>query len=86
LRFPGGIGAGMDLDDSEGDIGEAIGIIYRDGEELRFGRKEAERDEHRWELDPASSDDWLQRTHDRSAGPAEELRHLSHRHRQRRPV
>lgn len=68
------------------DIGEALGLTYRDGEELRVGRKEAERDEHRWELDPASSDDWLQRSHDSGAGPSEEVRHLAHRHRERRPV
>lgn len=66
------------------EIGEAIGVTYRDDEELRVGRKEAERDEHRWELDPASSEDWLQRSHDLSGGPAEEVQHLTHRHRERR--
>jgi len=74
------------VDDIDADIGEAIGLTYRDGEELRFGRKEAERDEHRWELDPPSSDDWLQRTHEGGAGLSEEVRHLAHRHRARRPV
>ncbi len=62
---------------------EAIGVTYREDEELRFGQKEAERDEHRWELDPASSEDWLQRSHERSGGPADEVRHLTHRHRER---
>lgn len=40
------------------DIGRALGISYEDREELRGSDKVAERDKHRWELDPASSDDW----------------------------
>jgi len=28
---------------------------------LRFGEKERERDVHRWELDPASADDYEER-------------------------
>ena len=40
------------------DIGRALGINYRDDEELRGGEEVTERDRHRWELDPASSDDW----------------------------
>ena len=40
------------------DIGKALGINYRDDEELQGGEEVAERDRHRWELDPASSDDW----------------------------
>jgi hypothetical protein len=40
------------------DIGRALGINYRDDEELRGGEEVTERDKHRWELDPASSDDW----------------------------
>jgi hypothetical protein len=39
-------------------IGRALGINYRDDEELRGGEEVTERDKHRWELDPASSDDW----------------------------
>ena len=39
-------------------IGRALGINYRDDEELRGGDEVVERDRHRWELDPASSDDW----------------------------
>ena len=34
------------------EIGRAVGVTYQDGEPLRAGRKEEERDEHRWELDP----------------------------------
>jgi len=43
------------------DIGEALGITYRDGEELGLVDKERSRDTHRWELDPASSDDFIDR-------------------------
>jgi len=45
-----------------GDIGKSIGINYAEGEELKVGEKERERDRHRWELDPASSDDYQDRT------------------------
>lgn len=43
-------------------IGEAIGVTYADGEELNVGDKEERRDRHRWELDPASSEDYVDRT------------------------
>ena len=43
------------------EIGQALGINYRDGEELRLVEKERARDEHRWELDPASADDFNER-------------------------
>lgn len=39
-------------------IGRALGINYRDDEELRGGEEVTDRDRHRWERDPASSDDW----------------------------
>ena len=45
--------------------GRALGITYADDEELRPGFKEAARDEHRWELDPASSEDFAEREKDR---------------------
>lgn len=45
-------------------IGEAMGVAYADGEELKVGDKEADRDKHRWELDPASSEDYADRTND----------------------
>ena len=44
------------------EIGQALGVTYADDEELDVGRKEAERDKHRWELDPASADDYAERT------------------------
>ncbi len=40
------------------DIGRALGIQYQDNEELNPNEKILERDRHRWELDPASSEDW----------------------------
>jgi hypothetical protein len=48
------------------DIGLAMGVTYRDDEELKFGEKERSRDIKRWELDPASSDDYQDRVRDES--------------------
>jgi hypothetical protein len=39
------------------DIGRAAGLTYSDDEPLHSGDKLAQRDEHRWELNPASQDD-----------------------------
>ena len=64
------------------EIGSVIGLTYNDDEELRAGDKEHERDEHRWELDPASADDYGERIHDRPA--AEPVRHFRHEHPQKR--
>jgi len=43
------------------DIGRAVGIEYQDNEELKGEAKIIKRDRNRWELDPASSDDWDER-------------------------
>jgi len=43
------------------DIGRAVGIEYQDNEELKGEAKISKRDRNRWELDPASSDDWDER-------------------------
>ena len=43
------------------DIGRALGVEYHDNEELRGSDKVVERDKHRWELDPASSEDFRDR-------------------------
>lgn len=43
------------------DLGAAVGVTYEDNEPLKFGDKVAERDDARWELDPASSEDYQQR-------------------------
>jgi hypothetical protein len=40
------------------DIGKALGVQYQDDQELQGGDEIVERDKHRWELDPASSEDW----------------------------
>jgi len=43
-------------------IGKAAGVTYSEGEELKVGEKEERRDKDRWELDPASSEDYGDRT------------------------
>jgi hypothetical protein len=43
------------------EIGQAMGITYEDDEPLRGADKIEERDRHRWELDPASSEDYRDR-------------------------
>lgn len=48
------------------EIGEGMGITYADDEELKVGEKERSRDTKRWELDPASSEDYQDRTRDKS--------------------
>lgn len=64
---PGGSTPTPDQDVVE-EIGRAMGIMYRDDEELRCGEKERERDHHRWELDPASSEDYLDRSRNERTG------------------
>jgi hypothetical protein len=44
------------------ELGEAFGLLYDLGEELHCGDKEMERDRHRWELDPASAEDYGERS------------------------
>ncbi|HEV8394461.1 MAG TPA: DUF6335 family protein [Vicinamibacterales bacterium] len=43
------------------DIGLALGVEYEDSEELEGADKIVERDKHRWEDDPASSEDFEDR-------------------------
>ena len=43
------------------DIGKALGVEYQDNEELKAADKVAARDKHRWELDPASAEDYKDR-------------------------
>ena len=54
---PGGDNPTPDQDVVD-DIGHALGIEYGPTEELRGAIKVEERDKHRWELDPASSEDY----------------------------
>ncbi len=53
---PGGDNMTPDQDRVD-DIGKALGVEYADDEELMGGEEIAERDEHRWELDPESKKD-----------------------------
>lgn len=43
------------------EIGEALGLTYQDNEPLHTTDKVEERDRRRWELDPASSEDYSDR-------------------------
>ena len=43
------------------EVGEALGITYHDNEPLQGTEKIIERDRRRWELDPASSEDYNRR-------------------------
>ncbi len=54
---PGGDNLTPDQESVE-DMGEALGVSYQDNEELKGSDKVVERDKHRWELDPASADDY----------------------------
>lgn len=54
---PGGDNPTPDQDRVD-DIGRALGIEYADNEELKGADKIADRDRHRWELDPASAEDY----------------------------
>lgn len=57
---PGGDNPTPDQDRVD-DIGKALGVEYQDNEELRASDKIADRDKKRWELDPASSEDYRDR-------------------------
>jgi hypothetical protein len=45
------------------ELGLAAGLTYNDDEPLRAEEKIKERDRHRWELDPASAEDYSERSH-----------------------
>lgn len=57
---PGGDNPTPDQDIVE-NIGKALGVTYDDSEELKGSDKVVERDKHRWELDPASAEDYKDR-------------------------
>jgi uncharacterized protein DUF6335 len=57
---PGGDNPTPDQDIVD-DIGKALGVQYADNEELKGADKLIERDRKRWELDPASSEDYKER-------------------------
>jgi hypothetical protein len=54
---PGGDNPTPDQDVVD-EIGAALGVTYQDDEELKAADKITERDKHRWELDPASAEDY----------------------------
>jgi hypothetical protein len=58
---PGGDNPTPDQDVVE-EIGRALGVEYDDDEELKGSDKIIERDKHRWEYDPASAEDYRDRT------------------------
>jgi Family of unknown function (DUF6335) len=43
------------------ELGKAVGLTYQDNEPLDTTEKVDERDRHRWELDPGSSEDFNER-------------------------
>jgi hypothetical protein len=57
---PGGDNPTPDQDVVD-EIGHALGVEYDDNEELKGADKISERDKHRWELDPASSEGYPER-------------------------
>ena len=57
---PGGDNPTPDQDRVD-DIGRSLGVQYQDNEELRSSDKISDRDRRRWELDPASSEDYRDR-------------------------
>jgi hypothetical protein len=57
---PGGDNPTPDQDRVD-DIGRALGVEYEDNEELKSAAKLEKRDRNRWELDPASAEDYKDR-------------------------
>jgi hypothetical protein len=57
---PGGDNPTPDQDIVD-EIGQAVGLEYQDNEELGGEAKLEGRDRRRWELDPASSEDYKER-------------------------
>jgi Family of unknown function (DUF6335) len=47
-------------------LGEAVGVSYQDDEPLDPTNKVSKRDEHRWELEPQSSEDFDERSNQKS--------------------
>jgi hypothetical protein len=60
------------------DVGKLAGVMYAADEPLRPYTKEEQRDEHRWELDPASAEDFENRASDASPN-AERMLAMRHR-------
>jgi len=58
---PGGANPTPGMSDVD-DVGRALGLHYQDNEPLDMTEKMARRDDERWELDPASSEDYAERS------------------------
>lgn len=69
---PGGSNPTPDQDLVD-EIGKAAGVTYQDNEPLDFGEKEARRDDARWELNPASSEDYRERQASPEEGTSDPL-------------
>jgi hypothetical protein len=54
------------------EIGRALGVSYEDGEPLHTTEKIERRDQERWELHPASSEDFAERNRPTDAAPESE--------------
>ena len=63
---PGGSDPLPDQDNIDA-IGTALGVVEQDEKPLATTEKIEGRDDHRWELDPASSEDFEQRQREQSA-------------------
>ena len=63
---PGGDNPTPDQDVVD-QVGKAVGVEYEDTEELKGSEKVAKRDRHRWELDPASSEDYEERAREEAS-------------------
>lgn len=57
-----GVGAAQPPQSEVDEIGKAVGLTYADGEPMHTTEKVEERDRHRWELDPASSEGFDERS------------------------
>ncbi len=57
---PGGDNSSPGQDEVD-EIGRSLGLEYDQGEPLHSTDKIEQRDEHRWELDPASAEDYRER-------------------------
>jgi len=70
----------IESEDVVEEIGQSIGVTYKDDEELTCGDKEKRRDMQRWELDPASAEDYRERMrHEKEPdAPSDPLLHMNH--------
>ncbi|HEY8517663.1 MAG TPA: DUF6335 family protein [Candidatus Binatia bacterium] len=55
--------------DNVDELGRALGVTFEDDEPLSGEEKISKRDDDRWELDPASAEDWSERRNFRHALP-----------------